>query len=299
MNRLLIRTGACALSAAVGFALAAHAADQTALLVVGPVEAVIPQQQAAVILGQRVLLKASDALTVGETAAVFGTLGANGTVVASQVRHQGAYVAGATTVLLTGIVQKSEASVGHAQVGGLAVDLTPAMSSGSVSAAIGSVVQVVGIQPGFGGVVLANGISGSGMAAAHGISGSGMAANGISGSGLATLGISGSGRAVSQGISGSGMAASGISGSGHAVSQGISGSGMAANGISGSGLATLGISGSGRAVSQGISGSGMAANGISGSGHAVSQGISGSGMAASGISGSGRVTTHGISGSGL
>ena len=161
MKTLLNYAGASVLLASVGIALAAQASDEASLLVVGPVEAVIPKEQAAIVLGQKVLLKSQEKLTVGETAMIFGKFGANGVVVASDVRHQGPYVAGATTVLLTGVVQKSDASVGHAQVSGLAVDLTPAMSSGAVSAAVGSTVQVIGIQPGVGGLVLASGISGN------------------------------------------------------------------------------------------------------------------------------------------
>ena len=257
MKRLLSYAGASALLASVGIALAAQASDEPSLLVIGPVEAVIPKERAAIVLGQKVLLNSQDNLTVGETAMVFGKFGANGVVLAADVRHQGQYVAGATTVLLTGVVQKSDAFVGRAQVGGLTVDLTPAMAFGGVSAAVGTTLQVVGTQPASGGLVLANGISGSGLTT-----------NGISGSGLATNGISGSGHATTQGISGSGLVTNGISGSGRAVTQGISGSGVATNGISGSGHAST----------QGISGSGLATNGISGSGRAVTLGISGSGF---------------------
>src|SRR3977135_3580218 len=127
MKRLLNYAGASALLASVGIALAAQASEEASLLVIGPVEAIIPQEHAAVVLGQKVLLKSLENLTVGETAMVFGKISVNGVVLASSVRHQGPYIAGATTVLLTGVVQKSNTSVGRAQVGGLTVDLTPAM----------------------------------------------------------------------------------------------------------------------------------------------------------------------------
>ena len=272
MKRLFKHVGASALLASIGIALAAHAVDESSLLVIGPVDIILPKEHAAVILGQKVFLKSPELLTIGETAVVFGKLGPNGAVVASDVRHQGPYVAGATKVLLTGIVHKSDASVGHAQVGGITVDLTPAMAFGPVSATVGDIVQVVGIQPSSNGLILANGISGSGKTI-NGISGSGKTVNGISGSGLTVNGISGSGKTVN-GISGSGKTVNGISGSGLTVN-GISGSGLTVNGISGSGKTVNGISGSGKTVN-GISGSGKSINGISGSGKTVN-GISGSG----------------------
>src|SRR5882724_12354026 len=114
MKRLSHYAGASALLASVGIALVAQASDEASLLVVGPVESVIPKEQAAIVLGQKVLLKSQEKLTVGETAMIFGRFGANGVVLASDVRHQGPYVAGATTVLLTGVVQRSDAAVGHA-----------------------------------------------------------------------------------------------------------------------------------------------------------------------------------------
>src|SRR5215467_9993442 len=94
--------GMSAIAAFVTAAVAAPASDE-ALVLVGPVNAVIPGSQAAVILGQRVVFSSPQQLTVGETAAVFGKVGANGIVLASQIRHQGAYVAGATNVMLTGV----------------------------------------------------------------------------------------------------------------------------------------------------------------------------------------------------
>ncbi len=299
MKKLIKYTGASAIVAFVGVALAAPTANESSLLLIGPVNALIPNEQAAIVLGQRISLNNSQQLTVGETAAVFGKLSANGVITASEIRHQGPYVAGSTTVFLTGIVQKNQASIGHAQVGGLSVDLTPAMASGPVTADLGSIVQIVGTQPAADGVVLANGISGSGSATA----------SGISGSGLITNGISGSDHVVTSGISGSGLTFNGISGSGHATTSGISGSGLTFNGISGSGHATTngisgsgltfkGISGSGQATTNGISGSGLTFNGISGSGHATADGISGSGLTFNGISGSGHATTIGKRGSG-
>src|SRR5690242_19481619 len=108
MNRLLKHAGASDLVASVGIALAAQVADEVSLLVVGPVEAVIPKEHAAVVLGQKIRLAPSQQVIVGETAVVFGRMGTEGVVLASEVRHRGPYVAGAIPVFLTGVVQRSD-----------------------------------------------------------------------------------------------------------------------------------------------------------------------------------------------
>src|SRR5580698_9306000 len=238
------------------------------LIVIGPVEAVDLVSHTATVLGQRFLISNTEALVVGNAASVYGVPRADGTIQVSAVRDQGLYTAGATQVFLSGLVQKSEASIGSAVVNGIKIDLTGAMADGQISPALGARMAISGTQPVRGGVVLAAGIIGSG-AAANGIIGSGAAANGIIGSGAAANGIIGSGaRANSAGIIGSGASANGIIGSGiHPSSAGIIGSGAAANGIIGSGAAANGIIGSG-AAANGIIGSGARANstGIIGSG---------------------------------
>jgi hypothetical protein len=243
------------------------------LMLLGPVEAVLARENAAIVLGQRIQIPAGADIAVGEVLAVYGTLKA-GNLVAVQVLKAGPYVPGATEVLLTGVVQKVQASVGRAIVSGVSVDLTALVSldGSQLIPTVGTVVQVAGIQPASGGVVLVDGISGG---AAKGISGG--AAKGISGG--AAKGISGG---AAEGISGgaakgiSGGAALGISGG---AAQGISGG--AAKGISGG--AAEGISGG---AAKGISGG--AAEGISGG---AAKGISGG--AAAGISGG---AAQGISG---
>src|SRR5437773_419764 len=241
------------------------------LLVVGPVEATSVADATATILGQRVRTVMAGQLTVGNTVAVYGTTGVDGSITASAIQSRGLYVPGATSIFLFGTVQRAEPSLGRVVVNGVTVDLTPLMSYGMLSPAVGSKVAVSGTQPVSGGRLLVNGISGSG-ATVNGISGSGATVNGISGSGTSVNGISGSGTSVN-GISGSGASVNGISGSGTSVN-GISGSGATVNGISGSGTSVNGISGSGATVN-GISGSGATVNGISGSGATVN-GISGS-----------------------
>jgi Domain of unknown function (DUF5666) len=211
----LVATFVTAILGAAGTASYANSSNTGAgdpLLVVGPVESVNSAHTMAVVLGQKVLINAHDSVTVGSTVAVYGAELGDGSLNATKVVEEGAYVAGATPVFVSGTVQKVQPSIGRAVVSGISVDLTPLMSQGSVTPAVGSKVEISGTQPVNNGLLVADGISGSGMATA-GISGSGKALAGISGSGMATAGISGSGKALA-GISGSGMATAGISGSG-------------------------------------------------------------------------------------
>ena len=198
------------------------------LLLIGPVEAVDVASKTAVVLGQKLPFAGAESLSIGEMVAVYGAMRTDGALAVSSVQRRGSYVAGASLVYLSGIVQKVEPSVGRAVVNGVSIDLTPMMVNQEISPSIGSKLQVLGVQPVGHGVVLVNGISGGG-AAANGISGGGAAANGISGGGAAANGISGGG-AAANGISGGGAAANGIIIRGGRVN-GISGGGAAANGI--------------------------------------------------------------------
>jgi hypothetical protein len=251
------------------------------LLLVGPVEAINASNRTAIVLGQTIHAASLERLAVGNTVAVYGTTRADGSIAASAIQSRGIYVPGATSVLISGSVQRAEPSVGRVVVSGVTVDLTSVMSHGMFSPTVGTKLQLTGVQPVSGGLVVVNGISGGG-AEALGISGGG-APMGISGGG-APMGISGGGAPM--GISGGG-APMGISGGG--APMGISGGG-APMGISGGG-APMGISGGGAPM--GISGGG-APMGISGGG--APMGISGGG-APMGISGGG--APMGISGGGV
>ena len=237
------------ITAAVGAAGAAAYANTNSqeqsvpLLLIGPVESVNSAHTAASVLGQKVLIGASDQLTVGDTVAVYGQSLSDGSLKAAKVVSEGAYVPGATPIFVDGTVQRIQPSVGRATVNGLNVDLTALMAHGAVSPTVGSKLQITGTQPVNNGLVVASGlsadgISGGGKAIANGISGGGFTADGISGGGrVVANGISGGGKAIANGISGGGFTADGISGGGRVVANGISGGGKAiANGISGGGL---------------------------------------------------------------
>ena len=185
----------------------------TELLVVGPVEAVNPIDRTAIVLGQRVQTDMAERLAVGDTVAVFGVTRGDGSIAAAAIQSRGTYVPGATAIFLSGRVESAQPAIGHVVLNGVHIDLTSAMAHGMFSPAVGTKLSVSGTQPVSHGLVLVNGISGSGTS---GISGSGGRVSGISGSG--TSGISGSGtsgvKAAGARLSGLIRRVSGISGSG-------------------------------------------------------------------------------------
>src|SRR5436853_68851 len=129
------------------------------LLVIGPVESVNAADSTATILGQLVHTAAIDAIAVGNTVAVFGTARADGTIEASAIQSRGTYVPGATSIFVSGTVQRAEPALGRVVVSGVTVDLTSAMSYGVFSPAVGSKLAISGTQPVSRGLVL---VSGSG-----------------------------------------------------------------------------------------------------------------------------------------
>jgi len=182
------------------------------LLVIGPVESINAVDRTATILGQRVHTAMVDALAVGNAVAVFGTARADGTIEASAIQLRGMYVPGATSIFVSGTVQRAEPALGRVVVNGVTVDLTSGMSHGMWSPAVGSRLAISGTQPVSRGLVLVNGIAGTG-AAVNGIAGTGGALNGIAGTGGALNGIAGTGAKVN-GIAGTGGALNGIAGTG-------------------------------------------------------------------------------------
>ena len=103
------------------------------LLVIGPVEAVNAADRSATVLGQRVQISKPETLSVGDSVAVFGRSQPDGSIVAATIQQRGLYVAGATPIFLAGTVQRAEPSLGRVVVNGVPVDLTSAMSSGTLA----------------------------------------------------------------------------------------------------------------------------------------------------------------------
>jgi hypothetical protein len=266
------------------------------LIVVGPVEAVDSAKGLTVVLGQRVH-GVVDGLTVGDTAAVFGTMQRDGSISAVAIQARGSYVPGATSIFLAGTVQKAQPLVGRVVISDVTIDLTSVMSYGTFSPTVGSKLAVSGTQPAHGGVVVVNGASIGGIAGTgaktSGIAGTGASAGGIAGTGAKTSGIAGTG-ASAGGIAGTGAKTSGIAGTG-ASAGGIAGTGAKTSGIAGTGASAGGIAGTG-AKTSGIAGTGASAGGIAGTG-AKTSGIAGTGASAGGIAGTG-AKTSGIAGTG-
>ena len=198
---------AAASTATAGITGNAHQSASSAptLVLVGPVEAVNARQGIAIVLGQKVLTAATANLSIGETVSVFGTVRNDGSVVAANIENDGLYVAGATQILLTGVVQNVDESVGRAVISGVSVDLTALMANGPVSLTKGSTVELAGTQPLSGGLVLVSGITGN--AVTSGITGNAVT-SGITGNAV-TSGITGN--AVTSGITGNAVT-SGITG---------------------------------------------------------------------------------------
>ena len=196
-------------TAAASTGLAGVGASDGELLVIGPVESVNAADSTATILGQRVHTPAIDAIAVGNTVAVFGTARADGTIEASAIQSRGIYVPGATSIFVSGTVQRAEPALGRVVVSGVTVDLTSAMSYGMFSPAVGSKLAISGTQPVSRGLVLVSGTP----ASVQGIAGTGTAVNGIAGTGTSVNGIAGTGTAVN-GIAGTGAAVNGIAGTG-------------------------------------------------------------------------------------
>ena len=167
MKRLMLAATVATIVGAAGIAAAgtggnaSQSANETpALVLIGPVNAVNPATGVAIVLGQKVFTSAAAELTVGDTVFVIGDINSDGSISAKAIQDAGVYVPGSTQILLTGVVQKVDNSVGRVTVGGVSVDVTPLMATQSVSLTKGSTVQVAGTQPVNGGLVLANGIGG-------------------------------------------------------------------------------------------------------------------------------------------
>ena len=172
-------------TAAASTGLAGVGASGGELLVIGPIESVNAADSTATILGQRVHTPAIDAIAVGNTVAVFGTARADGTIEASAIQSRGIYVPGATSIFVSGTVQRAEPALGRVVVSGVTVDLTSAMSYGMFSPAVGSKLAISGTQPVSRGLVLVSGT--------RGIAGTGSSVNGIAGTGATVNGIAGTG----------------------------------------------------------------------------------------------------------
>jgi|ERR1700722_2976950 len=129
------------------------------LLVIGPIESIDRTHAKAVVLGQSVSIDANAQVSLYEITGLYGTAEANGTQIASSAQSRVLYIAGFTPVLLTGTVAKSDPKLARITIGTAVVDLTNTLSTGhGVVPAVGTLVQLVGIQPVEHGIILADAI---------------------------------------------------------------------------------------------------------------------------------------------
>jgi hypothetical protein len=201
------------------------------LLVIGPVESVNAESRSAIVLGQQVRTDAAAELAVGDSVAIYGLANRNGSIEASAIQSLGLYVPGATSIFITGTVERAEPSVGRIVVNGVTVDLTPAMSHGTVAPDVGSRLALSGTQPVSHGVVLME------RASAVGASNSGISRVGVNG--IAGVGVNGIAGVGVNGIAGVGV-------------NGIAGVGV--NGIAGVGVNRIGGLGLNRIAGVGLKG---------------------------------------------
>jgi hypothetical protein len=208
----------------------------------------------------RLLASADPQLLTQYTSAYIEGISSGSEVTASLINlSRASYVAGATVVFVEGPIAEVSYTLGVVRIGSVWVDIS-AVSPDVVSAiAVGSSVQISGVQPvskgRLVGPVLLNSIDGTSTAriSQASIGGSGRQVSSIGGSGRQVSSIGGSGSlnlsttvAEKSSIGGSGSQVSSIGGSGSSLqSIGGSGSQIRISSIGGSGRATASIGGSG------------------------------------------------------
>ncbi|HVX91256.1 MAG TPA: hypothetical protein VHC20_06580 [Candidatus Paceibacterota bacterium] len=127
-------------------------------------------------------------------------------------------VPGSTQLFVAGVVRALD-QVGRAKIGDLTIDLTPTLATSTKATRVGDAVEILGVQPSAGGVLLAaavaplrshavggaelNGVGGTGL---NGVGGTGL--NGVGGTGL--NGVGGTGLT---GVGGTGLTGVGGTGS--------------------------------------------------------------------------------------
>lgn len=162
------------------------------LLVIGPIESIDRVHGRAVVLGQSVSIDANAQISPYEITGLYGLVEANGFQIVSSVQSHVIYIPGLTPTLLTGIVEKSEPKLARITVGTAIVDLTNTLSTGHAEVpAVGTLVQLVGIQPVERGIILADAIRVGSQEIANGslletlnLSQLGLDESGITGSGV-------------------------------------------------------------------------------------------------------------------
>ncbi len=123
------------------------------LAVLGIVETVDKTSGTLVVSGQSVLISSktegAEALPAkGALVAVYGSLGADGTIAAAQIKTVNqSYVPGASTLYVRGVVKSVNPALAKAQVGGLSIDYSASLyDTSAASIQVGSVAEFAGLQ---------------------------------------------------------------------------------------------------------------------------------------------------------
>ena len=204
------------------------------LAVLGRVDGLLDQQM--LVVGQRILVANEPGVSIGDYVAVRGTRSSDGTVIAESITVvEEQYVPGASTVFVRGMAPSGLDPIGSASVGGQAVDFTPLMGGVDLIAADWSSrdVSVLGVQPLFGGVVLARDVAFVATKSSNGSLGTGKSSSGSLGTGKSSNGSLGTGKTAS-GSLGTGKSSNGSLGTGKTAS-GSLGTGKSSNGSLGTG----------------------------------------------------------------
>jgi hypothetical protein len=260
------------------------------LLLVGPLTKISPPSHSAEIMGQQFKIKSGnksllEGTGLGNVVAVIGDVDASGSIEATDIENlEPSSVDGATTVLLSGVINSNNPMTGHATLGTTQLDYAQTLAGNPSPISNRQLVQIRGVSYRTNNLVVAHStkllsVPSSNTKASNG---------GSMGSGFSTLGGSmGSGLVNKGGSMGSGILSVTAKG-------GSMGSGLSTSGDSmGSGSPTITAKG-------GSMGSGRTSGGSMGSGVTALGGSMGSGITSRGGSmGSGLSNLGGSMGSGI
>jgi len=304
----------------------AQVMNESDLLVVGAVEKIDLTLGYALVAGQRVyiakdtvLLENDGAISSGRDALQLLQEGdfvsVNGLMdmpAASVRRLSESYIPGATSIFVKGQVSLVDESLGVATVGGLKIDVTPAMGSTEYEGVrAGEVIEAIGIQPEIGGSLIAasirpSAITGTSLVVPRAITGTSLVTpRAITGTSLATpRAITGTSELTPRAITGTSLATPrAITGTSEATPRAITGTSLATpRAITGtSELTPRAITGTSLASPRAITGTSMVTpRAITGTSLVTPRAITGTSfVTARAITGTSEVTPRAITGTSL
>ena len=275
------------------------------IAVVGPIESLNCSAHRVNILGvsfaadtaATAAMCRAGAYSVSSYVSAIGDIDAKGGIQLRRIAlvADGSYVSGSSPVFVRGEISQSNQKTGVLSLNGAVID------SQTLSVSVGSVVEVLGIQPLPNGVVVplaiqtvSAGGSDESLEPVEGIVGTGVWTDSVVGSGISTKSVVGSGIATDS-VVGSGTSTNSVVGSG-IKPKSVVGSGIATISVVGSGISTNSVIGSGIKPNS-VVGSGVATNSVVGSGISINS-VVGSGVTTKSVVGSG-ISTNSVVGSGV